>query len=195
MQVAAERLWSAEQIADRVAEMGREISRDYADQEIAIVGLLKGSFVFMADLIRQIRRPARCGFIEISRSRSSEKITEMVFTSTFPVEGAELLLVDDILDTGITLAYLRQQIEMRGPRSVRIATLLDKPARRRVNIEADYVGFKVPDRHIVGYGLDHEEKYRNLPYLTYVHEAVPVGTGSKPMVPGSRLSTVGVERG
>ena len=92
----------------------------------------------------------------------------MNFTSDFPVEGADLLIVEDILDTGITLAFLKQQLELRRPRMTRIATLLNKPARRRVDIESDYMGFEVPDRYIVGYGLDHGEAYRNLPYLTYV---------------------------
>lgn len=177
MELAEEILWSAEQIASRVAEMGREITADYADRELAVVGVLNGSFIFMADLVRSIRRPVRCGFIDISTSPRREKITEMVFTSTFEVEGMDLLLVEDILDTGITLAYLRQQMETRGPRTLRIAALLDKPARRRVDIKADYVAFEVPDRFFVGYGLDYGEAYRNLPYLTYLTGMEPDGRG------------------
>lgn len=168
MKLANEVLFSAEQIGRRVAELGAHITRDYAGREIAALGVLKGSFIFMADLVRAIRAPVRCGFLDMSPSPRSGAITEMVFTSSFAVEGTDLLLVEDILDTGITLAYLVQQLEARGPRSLRIATLLDKPARRKVDIRADYVGFEVPDRFVVGYGLDHGEEHRNLPYLTFV---------------------------
>ncbi|MGD8377300.1 MAG: hypoxanthine phosphoribosyltransferase [Acidobacteriota bacterium] len=168
MRLSREVLFSQRAIGERVAAMGEQISRDYADQRPAVLAVLKGSFVFMADLVRQIRRPVRCGFIEIASSRRSASLTEMVFTSSFEVEGADILLVEDILDTGITMAYLRQQLELREPRSIRVAALLDKPVRRKVQIEADYVGFEVPDRYVVGYGLDYGEDYRNLPYLSYV---------------------------
>jgi len=168
MRLASEALFGADQIARRVAELGARITRDYDGRDIAVLGVLKGSFVFMADLVRQIRRPIRCGFIDISPSPRAGSITEMVFTSSFEVRGQDLLLVEDILDTGVTLAYLIQQLELREPHSLRVATLLDKPARRKVAMQADYVGFEVPDRFIVGYGLDHGEAHRNLPYLTYV---------------------------
>lgn len=161
-------LFSADAIAARVAELGSRITADYADRELSVLGILKGSFVFMADLVRQVRRPVRCAFVDISASPTSSTITEMVFTSHFQVEDVDLLLVEDILDTGITLAYLTQQLEARRPRSLRTAALLDKPASRKVDIKADYVGFEVADRFVVGYGLDYQESYRNLPYLTYV---------------------------
>ena len=168
MRLASEALYSAEQVGRRVAELGARISQDYEGREVAALGVLKGSFIFMADLVRQIRRPVRCGFIDISPSPRPGSITEMVFTSSFEVRGTDLLVVEDILDTGVTLAYLLEQLELREPRSLRVAALLDKPARRRVAMHADYVGFEVPDRFIVGYGLDHGEEFRNLPYLTYV---------------------------
>ena len=168
MKLSGQVLFTADTIAARVAEMGARITADYADRELAVLGILKGSFVFMADLVRHINRPMRCGFVDISASPTSASITEMVFTSNFQVEDAELLLVEDILDTGITLAYLQQQLGARRPRSMQTAALLDKPVRRKVDIGADYVGFEVPDRFIVGYGLDYGEAFRNLPHLTYV---------------------------
>jgi len=168
MKLSGEVLLSADRIAARVAEMGEKITADYAGREPAVLGILKGSFIFVADLVRRIRGPLRVGFIDISASPRSGRITEMVFTSSFDVEGVDLLLVEDILDTGITLAYLSQQLELRGPRSIRTAVLLDKPARRKVAFDPDYVGFQVADRFVVGYGLDYQEAHRNLPYLTYV---------------------------
>jgi hypoxanthine phosphoribosyltransferase len=165
MSPSAEVLFTADQIARRVAVLGARISADYEGREIAALGVLKGSFIFMADLVRAITRPVRCGFLDMSPSPRSGAITEMVFTSSFPVEGTDLLLVEDILDTGVTLAYLVEQLELRGPRSIKVAVLLDKPSRRRVAMQADYVGFEVPDRFVVGYGLDRSEAHRNLPFL------------------------------
>mgnify|MGYP001066775954 CR=1 FL=1 len=121
-----------------------------------------------ADLIRQIRLPQQVGFLEITHSEKSEFLTEIMFYSSFRVEGTHLLIVEDILDTGITLAYLHQQLESKGPKSIRICTFLDKPDKRKVDIQPDYCGFAVPNRHVVGYGLDFEGRFRNLPYLTYV---------------------------
>ena len=168
MKAAAEVLFSKEAIADRVVEMGARISADYEGKELAVLGILKGAFVFMADLVRHIKCPMRCGFIDLTPTPGPGKVMEMVFTSSFRMEGMDLLIVEDILDTGITLAFLKQQLELHGPRSIRVATLLNKPARRKVSIEPDYVGFEVPDQFIVGYGLDYGETYRNLPYMTYV---------------------------
>ena len=168
MKLSGQVLFTEEAIGERVAELGRQITADYADREPAVLGMLKGSFVFMADLVRQIQRPVRCGFIEMSSSIRSELLTEMVFTSSFQVEDSDILLVEDVLDTGITLAYLHQQLELRNPRTLRVAVLLDKPSCRKVQFEPDYVGFEIPDRHVVGYGLDYGEEHRNLPHLTYV---------------------------
>jgi hypoxanthine phosphoribosyltransferase len=161
-------LKTEEQIAERVQALGREITAFYQGQEIALLGVLKGSFIFLADLARQIKLPAQIGFLEIVTSRKSEFLTEVVFSSTFPIEGSHVLIVEDILDTGVTLAYLTQQLHLHGPRSIRVCTFLDKPHRRKVDLNPDHVGFEVPDRHVVGYGLDYQGKYRNLPYLTYV---------------------------
>lgn len=174
MKLSREILHSEAEIAERVQQIGREITEAYAGQEISVLGVLKGAFVFLADVTRQIRLPMEVGFVESVASRRSDSLTEIVFStslrfsSSFRIEGMHLLLVEDILDTGVTLAYLCEQIQLYGPLSLRVCTLLDKPQRRKVDFMPDFVGFKVPDRHVVGYGLDYQGKYRNLPFLTYV---------------------------
>lgn len=168
MNLSREVLKNESEIADKVRALGREITDFYKGQEISLLGVLKGSFIFMADLARQVKLPAQVGFLEIITSRKSEFMTEIVFSSSFQIEGTHLLIVEDILDTGVTLAYLMQQIQLYQPRSLRVCTLLDKPHRRKVDLQPDHVGFQVPDRHVVGYGLDYQGKYRNLPYLGYV---------------------------
>ncbi|MBI1950246.1 MAG: hypoxanthine phosphoribosyltransferase [Acidobacteria bacterium] len=174
MKLSREILRSEAEIAERVQQIGREITETYAGQEISVLGVLKGAFVFLADLTRQIRLPMEVGFVESVASRRSDSLTEIVFSTSlrfsasFRIEGMHLLLVEDILDTGVTLAYLCEQIQLYGPRSLRVCTLLDKPHRRKVDFSPDFVGFKVPDRHVVGYGLDYQGKYRNLPFLSYV---------------------------
>ncbi|PYQ14371.1 MAG: hypoxanthine phosphoribosyltransferase [Acidobacteria bacterium] len=168
MNLSREILRSEAEIAERVRQLGRQITTDLEGKEMAVLGILKGSFVFVADLIRQIRLPVQIGFLEISHSEKSEFLTEILFYSNFKVEGTNLLVVEDILDTGITLAYLTEQLAAKGPKSIRICTFLDKPERRKVDIQPDYVGFPVPNKHVVGYGLDFQGRFRNLPYLTYM---------------------------
>jgi len=168
MNLAREILRSEEEIEQRVEQLGRQITADLEGKELAVLGVLKGSFVFVADLIRRIRLPLQVGFLEISHSQKSDFLTEIIFYSSVMGEGTILLIVEDILDTGITLAYLQEQLAARGPKSIRICTFLDKPERRKVDIQPDYVGFPVPNRHVVGYGLDYEGRFRNLPYLGYV---------------------------
>lgn len=168
MNLSRELLKSEDEIAERVRQLGRQITQDYEGGDLAVLGVLKGSFIFVADLIRQIKLPLQVGFLEITHSEKSAFLTEMLFYSSFKVEGTNLLIVEDILDTGITLAYLQEQLAFRKPRSIRVCTFLDKPDRRKVDIQPDYLGFTVPNRHVVGYGLDHQGRFRNLPYLTYV---------------------------
>ena len=168
MNVSREILKTEEQIAERVCALGREITEFYRGEEISLLGILKGSFIFMADLAREIRLPAQVGFLEIVTSRKSEFLTEVAFSSSFPIEGSHVLVVEDILDTGVTLAYLSEQLQLHAPKSLKICTFLDKPHRRKVDLTPDFVGFEVPDRHVVGYGLDYQGKHRNLPHLTYV---------------------------
>jgi hypoxanthine phosphoribosyltransferase len=168
MTLSREVLKTEEQIAERVRALGREITEYYRGEEISMLGILKGSFIFLADLARQVRLPAQIGFLEIVTSRKSEFLTEVAFASSFPIEGTNLLVVEDILDTGVTLAYLTEQLQLHGPKSIKVVTLLDKPHRRKVDLNPDFTGFQVPDKHVVGYGLDYQGKYRNLPHLAYV---------------------------
>lgn len=161
-------LLTEEQIRQRVAALGEQISRDYAGKEPLFVGVLKGCFVFMADLMRQVTVPCGMDFMVVSSYGKSTKTTgavEIIKDLSQDIEGRHLVIVEDILDTGVTLHYLTRYLENRNPASVAIATLLDKPERRRADVAAKYVGFTVPDAFVVGYGLDFAEKYRNLPYI------------------------------
>lgn len=161
-------LISEEQLAARVAEMGAAISRDYEGKKLMILGVLKGSVVFMADLLRHITIPVEMDFMAVSSYGAGVKTTGVVKILKDLdrlIEGYHVLVVEDILDSGMTLSYLTELLRDRSPASVRIATLLDKPERRKVDITPDYVGFTVPDEFVVGYGLDYAELYRNLPYV------------------------------
>ena len=161
-------LYSEEQLADKVQQLGREISRDYADKNPLLVSVLKGSVVFMSDLMRAIDIPCQIDFMMVSSYGSGVKTTGVVKIMKdldTPLEGRDLIIVEDILDSGKTLHYLKGMLLDRHPKSIRIVTLLDKPDRREAPVAADYSGFVVPDQFIVGYGLDYAEKYRNLPYI------------------------------
>lgn len=161
-------LISEEQLAAKVAELGAAISRDYEGKKLMILGVLKGSVVFMADLLRHITIPVEMDFMAVSSYGAGVKTTGVVKILKDLdrlIESYHVLVVEDILDSGMTLSYLTELLRDRGPASVRIATLLDKPERRKVDIAPDYVGFTVPDEFVVGYGLDYAELYRNLPYV------------------------------
>lgn len=159
-------LLSADQIQQRIREMGAQIEADHPQGQVHLIGILKGSFVFLADLGRALRIPARIDFMGISsygkgKTTSGEvKVTKDLDVS---IEGCDIIIVEDIIDSGVTLTYLVHVLEQRRPRSIRIATLLDKPDRRLRPMKADYVGFTIPDEFVVGYGLDYAESYRNLP--------------------------------
>jgi len=161
-------LYSEEQLAEKVRELGKEISRDYAGKNPLLVSVLKGSVVFMSDLMRAIDIPCQIDFMMVSSYGSEVKTTGVVKIMKdldIPLEGRDLIIVEDILDSGKTLDYLKGMLLDRNPNSIRIVTLLDKPDRREAPVKADYCGFVVPDQFIVGYGLDYAEKYRNLPYI------------------------------
>jgi len=162
-------LLTTEEIGTRVAELAEEISRDYAGSQLTIVGILKGSFIFVADLVRRLKGPVTCEFIRVQMTDSQHEIPRKIqYTTPFEMEGRHLLIVEDILDTGITLDYLLNQLRERGPASVRTCVLLDKKEARKLEIQADYVGFEIPNRFVVGYGLDYAEHYRELPYITWI---------------------------
>lgn len=161
-------LLSAEQIATRVREMGARISQDYAGRSLLLIGILKGAAIFLSDLARAVAVDASFDFMAVSsygRGKNSSGVVRLIKDLEESIEGRDVIIVEDILDTGLTLSYLRALLQERRPRSLRIAVLLDKPSRRQVAIEADYTGFVIADQFVVGYGLDCAEHYRNLPDL------------------------------
>lgn len=161
-------LLSEDEIREKVRELGGKITADYKNSNLMLVTVLKGAVVFLADLMRQIDVPAEIDFMVVSSYGSGVKssgVVKIVKDLDVPLAGKDILIVEDILDSGLTLSYIKELLESRGPRSICIATLLDKPSRRKVDLQADYIGFSVPDEFVIGYGLDYDEKYRNLPYI------------------------------
>lgn len=168
-------LFSAQELDERVAQLAREINRDYAGREITLISVLRGSFIFMADLTRKIELPCTVDFMSVSsygrgtRSSGQVQITKDLSDS---IEGRHVIVVEDILDSGTTLHYLLQVLAQRHPASIRLCTLLDKPERREKPVEVHYSGFSIPDAFVVGYGLDYAERYRNLPYIGILKPSV-----------------------
>ena len=162
-------LVSEEQLKTRVAELGAQISKDYAGKDLLLVSILKGAVVFMADLMRAVSIPCGIDFMVVSSyggaNTSSTGLVKIIKDLDADLSGKDVLIVEDILDTGVTLSKLKPMLGLRNPASIRIAAILDKPTRRKADIHADYLGFEVPDEFVVGYGLDYDEKYRNLPYV------------------------------
>ncbi len=161
-------LLSEEELENRVAELGKEITEKFRGTEPLFVGVLKGSFVFMADLVRKVDLKCSVDFMAVSsygNGTSTTGAVKIVKDLSRDIAGQHIIIVEDILDSGVTLNYLRGYLENRKPASITIVTLLDKPARRKAPIVADMFGFTVPDEFVVGYGLDYAEKYRNLPYI------------------------------
>ena len=171
-------LLSEETIAAKVKELGAQIAKDYADKNPLIVSVLRGSFVFMADLVRAIYVPCTVDFMSVSSyGGGTTSSGEVKITKDFDVsiEGRHLIIVEDILDSGRTLSYLMKTLKARGAASIALCTFLDKPERRVVPVEVAYKGFTVPDAFIVGYGLDYDQKYRNLPYVGVLKSSVYEG--------------------
>lgn len=162
-------LVSEEELQQKVRELGLQISRDYEGRDLLLVAILKGSVAFMADLMRAISLPCTIDFMVVSSyggaNTSSTGLVKIVKDLDQDLTGKDVLIVEDILDTGITLSNLVPMLRLRNPNSVRLCTILSKPSRRKADIEPDYLGFEVPDEFVVGYGLDFDEKYRNLPYV------------------------------
>ncbi len=158
-------LLSTTEIANRVCELGQQISTDYHGQSVVLIGVLKGAAMFLSDLARSIEADATFDFVAVSSygkgSRSSGAV-KLIKDIDNPIEGKHVILVEDILDTGLTLSFLRKLMLQHHPQSLKIATCLDKPERRKVEIEADYVGFKIPNHFVIGYGMDYAEHYRNV---------------------------------
>jgi hypoxanthine phosphoribosyltransferase len=155
-------------IAERVKTLGAEVATKIPEGQLTVVGVLRGAFIFMADLVRAIPRPLRCDFLGVRSygdATVSSGIVEITSDLLLPIEDEHVLLVEDIVDTGLTLRYLVEILEARRPRSLSVCALLSKPSRRRVDVRLDYVGFEVPDQFVVGYGLDAAQQHRHLPYI------------------------------
>ena len=157
-----------EQIKAKIEEIGAKISQDYKNEELLVVGILKGSVVFVTDLIRNITIPCEMDFMAVSsygKSSESSGVVRILKDLDSHIEGKSVIIVEDIVDTGLTLSYLLTYLRERGAKSIEIVSLLNKSARRKVDINVKYLGFEVPDEFIVGFGIDYAEKYRNLPYI------------------------------
>ena len=161
-------LLSQEQIARRVRDLGAQIERDYQARDLVLLGVLKGSYIFISDLARAIDLPLAVDFIALSsygEATESSGVVKITSDLSRPIEGKHVVIVEDIVDTGLTMRYLLDNMATRHPASVKLCTLLHKPARSRTRIPIDYLGFSIEDRYVVGYGLDSAEKYRNLPFI------------------------------
>ena len=164
-------LVSEEEVEKRVCELGRQISEDYAGRQVHLICVLKGGVFFMCELAKRITVPVSMDFMSVSSygdGTASSGVVKIAKDLDEPLEGKDVLIVEDIIDSGRTLSYLIQILEKRGPRSMKLCTLLDKPERRVKPVTVDYVGFNIPDEFVVGYGLDYAQKYRNLPYIGVV---------------------------
>jgi hypoxanthine phosphoribosyltransferase len=171
-------LISREALAERVAALGRQIAADYADKDLVLICVLKGSFVFCADLARAIELPLSIEFLGVKSYGDAQETSGVVqITSDLsrPIEGKDVLIIEDIVDTGLTMQYLRENLETRRPRSVKLCALLHKPSRARVPAAIDYLGFEIDDVFVVGYGLDYAQRYRNLPFVGVVRQSAPEG--------------------
>ena len=165
------RLLTAEEIASIVKSMADQISRDYVGRELILVCILKGAFMFLSDLIRQLRIPVKVDFVRLASYGAGMKSSGLVEISKdieIPIEGKDVLIIEDIVDSGRTLQFLKERLALSNPRSIKICALLDKKVRREVKVEADYLGKEIEDIFIVGYGIDFNENYRNLPEIYYV---------------------------
>ena len=168
-------LYTEEQIAAKVQEIGKKVSEDYDGKDLVLVGILKGSIPFMADLIRKVTIPCVMDFMAVSSygsSTESSGVVRILKDLDFEIENKDVLIVEDIIDSGTTLSYLLDYLKRRNPSSINIACLLNKPSRRKTDIAVKYVGYEVQDYFLVGYGLDYAEKYRNLPYIGILKEEV-----------------------
>lgn len=173
--VVKEILVTEEEIQSKVKELAEKITEDYKGKNLILVGILKGAVMFLSDLAKNIKLPLQMDFMAVSSYGNSAKSTgevRIIKDLEFSVEDKDILIVEDIIDTGLTLSYLTDNLKKRGAKSVKIVTLLDKPERRRVNVPVDYVGFIIPDEFIIGYGIDYAELYRNLPYVAALSEEV-----------------------
>lgn len=154
----------------RIEEMGKQIAKDYEGKELVLVGILKGSVMFMAELAKNIKKSVALDFMDASSYEGTESTGKIKINKDIrdSIEGKDVIIVEDIIDTGRTLTYVKEHLEQKNPNSVKIATMLSKPSRRVLELKVDYIGFAIEDKFVVGYGLDYNEQYRNLPYIGYI---------------------------
>ena len=175
-EAVGEILVQPDDLSRRVRELGRQITEDYAGRDLLLVGVLKGAVFFLSDLMREIEVPCEVDFMAVASygsSTDSSGVVRILKDLDDPIEGRHVLIVEDIVDSGLTLQYLLRNLAARDPESIEVCALLTKPARRKVAVEPRYVGFEIPNRFVVGYGLDHAERYRNLPYVAVLAEPDP----------------------
>lgn len=168
-------LYSEADLKAKVKELATRISADYEGKDLLLIGVLKGANVFLCDLMREISFPIQIDFIAASsygHSTESSGVVKIIKDLDYSIEGRDVIIIEDIIDTGLTLKYLIENFRSRKPRSLEICTLLDKPERRIAQLSVKYIGYQIPDEFIVGYGIDYAERYRNLPYIATLHEAV-----------------------
>lgn len=167
-------LISQQELNRRIKDLGRRISEDYQDRDVVMIGVLKGAFAFFADLVRAIQVPVELDFLVVSSYEGSTKSTgrvKVISDLTVDIKGQDVIVVEDIVDSGLTLSFLKKKLLMRHPNSLRVCALLDKPERRTINVPIEYVGFTIPNKYVVGYGLDYQNRYRNLPYIAVLDQA------------------------
>jgi hypoxanthine phosphoribosyltransferase len=157
-------LFTGEEIQRKIHELGSRISQDYAEKDLLVVGVLKGALFFMSDLLRSLRISVRMDFIHCTSSKGTQPV-RIIADMKEDIRGKDILLVEDIMDSGVTIDYVKKMLLARNPASLKVCVLLDKSERRKVPIEADYAGFRIPNKYVVGYGLDYKDRYRNLPYI------------------------------
>jgi hypoxanthine phosphoribosyltransferase len=173
--VLGDTIVEAEALQARVAELGDQITRDYAGREVLLLGVLKGAVFFLADLMRNVGIPCEIDFMAVSSYGSltdSSGVVRILKDLDAPIEGKDVLIVEDIVDSGLTLNYLLRNLKGRDPRSLEVCALLVKPGRRKIDLPIRYIGFEIPNRYVVGYGLDLDQRYRNLPYVAAVEDAL-----------------------
>lgn len=163
-------LLTREEVEKRIKELAKEIEKDYCGKDLLVIGLLKGSIMFMSDLIKEMDLPVMIDFMSVSSylGTTSTGVINVLKDTDISVKDKDVLIVEDIIDTGLTLSHVKKLLEDRGTKSLKICTLLDKPSRRTVEMKGDYVGFEIPDEFVVGYGLDYDQHHRNLPYVGIV---------------------------
>ncbi|MBU3101016.1 MULTISPECIES: hypoxanthine phosphoribosyltransferase [Clostridium] len=168
-------LYNEDQLRDKIRQMGEKVSKDYYGKDLILIGILKGSVIFMSDLLKEITIPCKMDFMAVSSYGNSTKtsgVVRILKDLDFEIQGKDVLIVEDIIDSGVTLKYLMKCLSARKPSSLEIICLLNKPERRKVDIDVKYVGFDVPDFFIVGFGMDYAERYRNLPYIGILKDEI-----------------------